>query len=126
MSMMSQTSPALPGSPAGAPPNPGASPMAAPGAGAGNTAAAIAQLKAAFPLLYKLLSVFPPGSEEWKAVSDMIKAGGKIVGKHTDEHLVPSAIQQMALAAKGGPMKNAPPVGVQQAPVTEPQDPEPI
>ena len=106
--------------------NPGASKMAAPGASAGNVAAAVAQLKAAFPLLYKLLSAFPPGSEEWKAVNDMIKAGGKIVGNHQNDSIVPSALQQMALASKGGAMKNAPPVGVQQAPIEKPKEPEPI
>lgn len=128
ISMMSQTSAALPGTPAGNPTGPGASPMASPGAGAGNTAAALASLKAVFPLLYKLLSAFPPGSEEWQGVSDMIKAGGKIVGKHHDESLVPSAIQQMAMASKGGPMKNAPPVGIQAAnPSIAPEkEPEPI
>lgn len=105
---------------------PGASPVAAPGAGAGNEAAAIASLKGAFPLLYKLLSAFPPGSDNWENVKKMIDAGGKIVGKTHDESLVPSAIQQMQLAAKGGPMKSAPPVGLQQAPVEEPKEPEPI
>jgi hypothetical protein len=113
--MMPQTPAALPGAMAGSPPGPGSSPMAAPGGGAGNTAAAVASLKGAFPLLYKLLSAFPPGSEDWKNVSEMIKFGGKIVGKTQDESLVPSAIQQMAMAAKGGPMKNAPPVGIQSA-----------
>ncbi len=126
--MMPQTATALPGAMAGSPQGPGSSPVAAPGAGAGNVAAAVAALKGAFPLLYKLLAAFPPGSEDWKAVSDMIKAGGKIVGKTQDESLVPSAIQQMAMASKGGPMKNAPPVGIQQAPVNpQPkQEPEPI
>lgn len=113
--MMSQTSAALPGAMAGTPPGPGSSPMAAPGAGAGNTASAVAMLKGVFPLFYKLLSAFPPGSEEWKCVSDAMKSLGKIVGKTQDESLVPSAIQQMAMAAKGGPMKNAPPVGIQPA-----------
>lgn len=112
----------LPNSMAGSPAGPGSSAVAAPGAGAGNTAAAIAALKGAFPLLYKLLSAFPPGSEDWKNVSKMIEYGGKVVGKTQDESLVPSAIQQMAMAAKGGPMKNAPPVGIQESK----PEPEPV
>lgn len=103
----------------------GDSPATSPGAGAGNTAAAVASLKAVFPLLYKLLSAFSPGSDDWKAVSDMIKAGGKIVGKANNESLVPSAIQQMAMAAKGGPMKSAPPIGI-QANTQPPAEKEPI
>lgn len=64
-------------------------------------------------------------------MSKMIEYGGKIVGKTQDESLVPSAIQQMAMAAKqGGPLKNAPPVGIQSAPananVAPKQEPEPI
>lgn len=129
--MMSQTSAALPGAMAGSPPGPGSSPMAAPGAGAGNQAAAIAALKGAFPLFYKLLSAFPVGSEDWEAVNTAMKALGKVVGKTHNESLVPSAIQQMAMAAKqGGPLKNAPPVGIQSAPantnVESPQEPEPV
>lgn len=128
--MMSQTSAALPGAMAGSPAGPGSSPMAAPGAGAGNQAAAVAALKGAFPLFYKLLSAFPVGSEDWKGVSDAMKSLSKIVGKTQNESLVPSAIQQMAMAAKGGPMKNAPPVGIQPAPansnVASPEEPEPV
>lgn len=113
---------------AGSPAGPGSSPMAAPGAGAGNEAAARAKLKGAFPLLYQLLSAFPVGSEDWENVQKMISAGGKIVG-NAQESLVPSAIQQMALAAKqGGPLKNAPPVGIQpaNANVAPAQEPEPV
>lgn len=127
--MMSQTSAALPGAMAGSPPGPGSSPVAAPGAGAGNEAAARAALKGSFPILYKLLSAFPVGSEDWENVQKMIQAGGKIVGKMHDESLVPSAIQQMALQAKqGGPLKNAPPVGIQPANnnVKPPEEPEPV
>lgn len=130
--MMSQTSAALPGAMAGNPSGPGSSPMAAPGAGAGNEAAARASLKGAFPLFYKLLSAFPPGSEDWKNLSKMIEYGGKIVGNTQNESLVPSAIQQMAMAAKqGGPLKNAPPVGIQSAPaananIAPKEEPEPI
>lgn len=128
---MSQTSAALPGAMAGNPAGPGSSPMAAPGAGAGNESAARAALKGAFPILYKLLSAFPVGSEDWENVQKMIQAGGKIVGKMHDESLVPSAIRQMALAAKqGGPLKNAPPVGIQPAHansnVSPAQEPEPV
>lgn len=79
-------------------------------------------------MFYQLLSAFPPGSEDWKAVSDAMKSLGRIVGKTQNESLVPSAIQQMAMAAKGGPLKNAPPVGIQpsQPNIAPPQEPEPI
>jgi hypothetical protein len=115
---------------AGNPAGPGSSPMAAPGAGAGNQAAAVAALKGAFPLFYKLLSAFPAGSEDWENINEAMKRLGKVVGK-AQESLVPSAIQQMMLAAKqGGPLKNAPPVGIQAAPansnVASPQEPEPV
>lgn len=100
----------MPGSPAGSPAGPGGSPMAAPGAGAGNQAAAIAQLKAIVPLLMKTLSALKVGSEEWSAVADAVKSLGKIVGKTEEDSLVPAAVQQMAMAARGGPLRNAPPV----------------
>lgn len=118
----------LPSSPAGSPPTPGASPMAAPGAGAGNTAAAVSALKGAFSLLYRLLSAFPPGSEDWKNASKMIEYAGKIVGKEPDDSAVPSAIRQMALAAKGNPMRSAPPIAVQpaNAEVKPAQEAEPV
>lgn len=99
----------------------GGSPMAAPGAGAGNEAAAIQALKGNFTLLIKLLSAFTPGSENFKDVNDAIRSLSKVVGKHEDNSAVPSAIQQMALAAKGGPMKSAPPIAIQPA-----QEPEPV
>lgn len=126
--MMPQTTAALPGTMAGNPPGPGSSPVAAPGAGAGNQAASLAKLKGIFPVLYQLLTAFPVGSDEWTAVNKMIDAGGKIVGKHQDESLVPSAIQAIAAAAKGGPLRNAPPVGIQpaNANVAPKQEPEPV
>lgn len=114
--------PQLPGSPAGAPAGPGASPMAAPGGGAGNQAAAVAMLKSLHPLLLKLMSAFPFGSKENTAVSKAYSALQGIAGDSKEESIVPSAIQQMAMAAKGGPMKNAPPVGISPAPA----QPEPV
>lgn len=108
--------PQLPGSPAGAPTTPGASPMAAPGGGAGNKAAAVAQLKAIVPTLYKILSAFEFGSKENAAVQRALTALSPIAGKTEEDSLVPSAIQQMALAAKGGAIKSAPPVGLSPAP----------
>lgn len=88
--------------------------MAAPGGGQGNTAAAAAMLKAIVPTLYKLQAAFPFGSKENSAVSRAITALAPVAGK-TEESLVPSAIQQMALAAKSGQMHNAPPIGIQPA-----------
>lgn len=102
--------------------------MAAPGGGEGQIASATASLKAIFPMLYKLLSAYPVGSEEWKSVQDMIKAGGKIVGKTEDDSLVPSAIRSMAMASKSGPLKNAPPIGVMpnNQNIAPKEEPEPI
>lgn len=122
---MMNAAPALPNSPAGPPPGMGASPMAAPGAGAGNTAAAVNALKGMFPLMYKLLSAFSPGSEDWKNASDGIRSFGKIVGKEPDDSAVPAAIRQMALAGKGTPMRAAPPIGIQPN-VNPPEEPEPV
>lgn len=124
--MMPQAATAtLPGSPAGSPVGPGSSPMAAPGAGEGNIAAAMASLKGIFPMFYKLLSALPVGSEEWKAVSDAVKSLGKIVGKTQEDSLVPAAIQKMAMAAKGGPLKAAPPIGIQPN-IKPAEEPEPV
>jgi hypothetical protein len=121
------TSPAsaqLPGSIAGTPPGPGGSPAAAPGGGGGNKAAAIAQLKAVFPLLHNVFNAFEPGSKEWSALSRALTALGPVVGKINEEDsLVPSAITQMAMAARGGPLKNAPPVGL--APASPPAGAQP-
>lgn len=71
-------------------------------------------LKAIVPTLYKLQAAFPFGSKENSAVSRAITALAPVAGK-TEESLVPSAIQQMALAAKSGQMHNAPPIGIQPA-----------
>lgn len=89
--------------------------MAAPGGGEGNKAAAIAQLKSIFPLMYKVLAAFPAGSKEWSAVSRALTALGPVVGKTEEDSLVPSAIQQLAVASKAGGLKNAPPVGLAAA-----------
>lgn len=101
---------------AGTPPGPGGSPAAAPGAGAGNKAAAVAQLKGVFPILHNVFNAFEPGSKEWSAVSRALTALGPVVGKINEEDsLVPAAISQMAMAARGNPLKNAPPVGLAAA-----------
>lgn len=124
--MMSQTSAVLPRAMAGNPAGPGSSPMAAPGAGAGNEAAARAALKGIYPGLLKIFSAFPAGSSEANDLMDAIKKISRVIGKTENESLVPAAIQQMALAARGGPLKAAPPVGIQPAnanvaPKTEPE-----
>lgn len=129
--MQPATAPKLPASMAGNPAGPGSSPVAAPGGGAGNEASARAKLKGAAPMMYQLLAAFPVGTEDWKNMMDIVKAVGKIVGSTENESLVPSAIQQMALAAKqGGPLKSAPPVGIQPAPananIKPPEEPEPV
>lgn len=89
--------------------------MAAPGGGAGNAAAAVAMLKAIVPTLYKLQSAFPFGSKENSAVQRALTALSPIAGKTEEDSLVPAAVQQMAMAAKGGPLKAAPPTGVSPA-----------
>lgn len=113
------TPPQMPGSPAGNPTTPGSASMAAPGGGDGNKAAAIAQLKAVAPMLHKAMAAFPFGSKEWSAVSRALTALGPVVGKVEEDSLVPAAISQMAMAAKGGPLKNAPPVGLSPAAAPE-------
>lgn len=102
--------------------------MAAPGAGEGNQAAARAALKGIFPMLYKVLSSLPPGSQDAENMLEGIKKISKVVGETQNESLVPSAIQQMMLAAKGGPLKNSPPVAIQpaNANIKPPEEPEPI
>lgn len=86
--------------------------MAAPGGGAGNTAAAVAMLKAIMPALYKVLMAFPPGSKENNAVMRALTALGPVFGKAEEQNMVPSAIAQLAQAAKGGPLAAAPPPGI--------------
>ncbi len=113
---------------AGSPATPGSSPMAAPGAGAGNEASARAALKGVYPLLMKALSAFPAGSEDADNLMEAVRKINKIIGK-AQESIVPSAIQQLMMAAKqGGPLKNAPPVGIQPANnnVSSPAEPEPV
>lgn len=107
--------PQLPGSMAGGPGGPGGSPVAAPGGGAGNGAAATAMLKAIVPTLYKIAQAYPFGSKENSAVMRALTALTPIAGKSEEDSLVPSAVQQMALASRGGPLKSAPPVGLSAA-----------
>lgn len=112
-------SPTMPGNIAGSPPGPGASPVTAPGGGAGNSAAAISQVKAMMPALYKTLTAFPPGSKENRAVLSAIQALNPIFAESGGGGggMVPAAIQQMAAAAKaGGPAASAPAPGLAQAP----------
>jgi len=119
-------SPTLPGTTAGQPPAVGGSPAVAPGAGAGNEAAARAQLKAVYPMMVKVMMAFPVGSKEHNYMQDVTKKLSTIVGKTDEDSLVPAAIQQMALAAKGNPLKNAPPVGLSPAAPGGGAEPEPI
>lgn len=110
--MNPQGAPQLPGSMAGAATAPGGTPVSAPGGGAGNQAASIAMLKSIVPTLHKLMMAFPFGSKEYAAVSRALTALSPIAGKVEEDSLVPAAVQQMAMNAKGGPLKSAPPVGV--------------
>ena len=111
--------PVLPGNPAGGPGGPGGSPALAPGAGAGNEAAADASIKAVLPVMHKALSAYPVGSKKYAAVLNALRALTANFGKEDQSAMVPAAIQQMALAAKGGGPLSQPaaPPGLQPAPV---------
>lgn len=79
-------------------------------------------------MMYQILSAFPVGSEDWDNMIEIVKRVGKIVGSDSGNTSM-SAVQQMALAAKrGGPLKAAPPIGIQpSAPnIKEPEEPEPV
>ena len=101
--------PVLPGSPMGGPAGPGATSMTAPGAGAGNEAAADAQIKASLPTLHKALAAYPVGSKKYAAVLNALRALTANFGKSDTESIVPAAIQQMMMNAKG-PGAGAPPM----------------
>jgi hypothetical protein len=99
----------LPGNPMGGPAGPGAPPMTSPGAGAGNEAATDAMVAGVMQTLYKALQAYPLGSKKNGAVLNAIRALSANFSKQETNQLVPSAIQQMALAAKPqGPLANAP------------------
>lgn len=104
----------MPGSPTGTT-GLGASPMVSPGNNAGSIAAAKAGVKAAAAMLMKFLPAFPFGSKEFKDLQSALKNLSTIVGDSSEKDIVPAAIQQMAMANKGGPMNNAPPVGITPA-----------
>lgn len=117
------SAPTLPGAMAGAPPHPGSSPVTAPGAGDGNRMAAVAQVKAVMPVLYKALHAFAPGSKENKSVLSAIQALNPIFAESEGKSLVPAAIQQMASAAKqDGPLASAPAPGIAPAPLPGGED----
>lgn len=70
------------------------------------------------PQLHKALAAFPIGSEEYKSVVAMIKAGMPIFGEPEGQNLVPQAIAQMAQAARpAGPLATAPAPGLNPAPL---------
>lgn len=81
-------------------------------------------LKSVVPMLYKIMMAFPFGSKENSAVSRALTALNPIAGKAEEDSLVPAAVQQMALAARGGPIKNSPPVGLSPAAPPEGAQPE--
>lgn len=109
--------PPLPGNPAGGPVGPGATPALAPGSGAGNEAAADAMIKAMLPGLHKALGAYPVGSKKYGSLLNAIRALSSNFGKEDQGSLVPAAVLQMAMAARGGgPLSAAPPPGLQPAP----------
>ena len=115
---MAAGAPVMPGTPAGAPPGPGASPVLSPGGGAGNQAAAMASLKAMVPLVHKVLLALPVGSKEYKTVHRIIGDLNQLftgANDATSQGLVPAAIQQMAVAAKGGANPRPPAPGLAPA-----------
>jgi len=113
----------MPGNMAGSPPHPGSSPVQAPGSGAGNSAAAVAQIKAVLPVMFNTLSAFPAGSKEYKAVLSSVQALNPIFSEPDAKNLVPAAVQQMAMAAKGGPLQSAPAPGLANAPSPDEKPP---
>ena len=91
--------------------------MVSPGGGAGNEAAADAMIQTALPGLHKALSAYPVGSKKYAAVLNALRALTANFGKQQTEGLVPSAINQLAMAAKGqSPLQAAPPPGAGAAP----------
>jgi len=110
--------PVLPGSPMGGPAGPGATSMTAPGAGAGNEAAADAQIKAVLPTMHKALSAYPVDSKKYKGLLNALRAlTANFGGSSATESIVPAAIQQMAMNAKGQGqgMPPMPPPGLKPA-----------
>lgn len=109
--------PVLPGNPMGGPQGPGATSMTAPGGGAGNEAAADAQIKAVLPTMHKALSAYPVDSKKYKGLLNALRALTANFGSSTTESIVPAAIQQMAMNAKGQGqgMPPMPPPGLKPA-----------
>ena len=106
----------LPGNVASGPGGPGGGPAASPGGGAGNEAAADAMLKAMIPGLHKALGAYPVGSKKYAALLNAIRALTSNFGKESQDSLVPSAIEQMAMAAKSSsPLPGATPPGIAAA-----------
>lgn len=109
--------PKLPGNPLGGPPGPGATPAMAPGGGKGNEAAADSMISAILPAMHKALSAYAVGSKKYAAVLNALRALTANFGKEQQQTLVPSAVTNMAMAAKGGqPLEPAPPPGVAPPP----------
>jgi hypothetical protein len=88
----------------------------APGGGAGQEAAADAMIKSMIPGLHKALGAYAVGSKKYNGLLNAIRALTSNFGKENQESLVPSAIQQMAMAAKSGaPLPGAMPPGIATA-----------
>lgn len=91
--------------------------MMAPGAGAGNEAAADAVVKSLIPGLHKAMAAYPVGSKKYAAVLNALRALTANFGREESAPMVPAALQQLAMANKGGgPMQGAPPPGLAPAP----------
>jgi hypothetical protein len=83
-------------------------------------------VKAILPGLHKALSAYPVGSKKYAAVLNALRALTANFGKEDQAAMVPAAIQQMAMAAKGGGPLSQPaaPPGLQPAPVPGPGGPD--
>lgn len=101
--------PVMPKNVAGPPVAGGSSPVTAPGAGAGNEAAATASVKSLLDPLSAQLSKFPFGSPKYNALYEALGKLKKEFGSAESKSIVPSAIQQMALASKNGSSIMKPP-----------------
>lgn len=94
--------PALPKSPMGGPAGPGASPATSPGAGAGSEAAAIADIKAAIPLLTKSLNSFPLGDKRRAALLNALRALETNFAKSDTDNLTQAAGHRIVQAGRMG------------------------
>ena len=100
--------------------------MVTPAAGAGNEAAADSMVQAIIPTLHKALSSYQIGSKKYAGILNAVRALTANFGKESTDSLVPSAIMQIAQAAKGpGGLPPGPPAPIAPSPQTTTPPPIP-